>query len=111
MRSENIMAHIRPGMKVEGSDGRTVGKIRQVWLGSDPQHSHERCDEDECSRLEVHHGPTTVYVPYNAIAQVTGKVVRLTVDTPTVDEKGWYRKPLWIPQAEARNIPPLVDHS
>ncbi len=96
MTSENIVSHIRPGMQVQGADGRPVGKVTEVWIGSDPRHSSERCDEEECSRLEVHHGQDRVYIPYNAIAEVAGKVVRLTMEAAAVYEHGWHRKPLWM---------------
>ena len=65
-------------------------------MGADPRNSTERCDEEECSRLEVHRGASVVYIPYNAIADVGGKVVRLTMDAAAVNEHGWHRKPLWI---------------
>jgi hypothetical protein len=103
MTSESLLTRLRPGMVVQAADGQPLGKVREVWIGADPRHSSERCDEDECSRLEVHHGASTVYIPYNAIAEVGGKAVRLSVDAATVHEKGWYRKPLWIPE----EAPPL----
>ena len=106
MTSENIVSRIRPGMQVHGTDGQLVGKVTEVWVGSDPRHSSERCDEEECSRLEVHHGASRFYIPYNAIGDVAGTVVRLTMDAAMVNEKGWYRKPLWI-QDEAPSITPL----
>ena len=106
MTSANMVSRIRPGMQVQGTDGRPVGKVTEVWVGSDPRHSNERCDEEECSRLEVHHGASRFYIPYNAIAEVAGNVVRLTMDAAMVNEKGWYRKPLWI-QDEAPSITPL----
>ena len=108
MMSESMLSHIRPGMQVQAADGTVVGTVREVWIGTDPHHSSERCDEDACSRLEVHHGTTTLYIPYNAIAEAAGKVVRLSVDGATVNEKGWYRRPRWIAEeapADVRNVP------
>ena len=96
MSNDSIITRIRPGMPVQSADGQPIGKVREVWIGADPRHSSERCDEDECSRLEVHHGASTLYIPYNAIADVTGKAVRLHMDAAMVTEKGWHRKPLWI---------------
>ena len=110
MSHENMLTRIHPGMHVQSADGQLVGKIHEIWIGADPLHSSDRCDEEACSRLEVHHGAHAVYIPYNAIAEVAGKAVRLAVDAATVNEKGWYRKPLWIqdatppePSAEARD--------
>ncbi len=96
MSNDSIITRIRSGMQVEAADGQVVGKVHEVWIGSDPRQSSERCDEDECSRLEVQRGASRVYIPYNAIAEVTGKAVRLTLDAAAVNEKGWHRKPLWI---------------
>ncbi len=96
MADSSILERIRPGMEVRSADGKTLGKVNEIWLGSDPINSSARCDEEVCSRLEVHRGDTTTYIPYNAIANVSGKVVTLTMDAATVSEKGWYRKPLWI---------------
>ena len=72
------------------------GRCARCGVGSDPRQSSERCDEDECSRLEIQRGAARVYIPYNAIAEVAGKAVRLTLDAAAVNEKGWHRKPLWI---------------
>ncbi len=96
MSTESMLTRIRPGMHVQSADGQPIGKVREVWIGSDPRHSSERCDEDECSRLEVQRGAAPVYIPYNAIAEVAGKAVRLGMDAAAVTEKGWHRKPLWI---------------
>ncbi len=96
MTSENLVSRIRPGMQVQGADGQLVGKVTEVWIGADPRQSSERCDEEACSRLEVHQGAAVVYIPYNAIAEVAGKVVRLTMAAAAVYEHGWHRKPLWM---------------
>ena len=96
MTSETMLTHLRPGMQVLGADGQLVGKVHEVWIGSDPRQSSERCDEDACSRLEVQRGAARVYIPYNAIAEVAGKAVRLNLDAAAVNEKGWHRKPRWI---------------
>ncbi len=96
MSNDSIITRIRPGMPVQSADGQPIGKVHEVWIGSDPRQSSERCDEDECSRLEVQRGAARVYIPYNAIAEVTGKAVRLSLDAASVNEKGWHRKPRWI---------------
>ncbi len=95
MSTESIITRIRPGMQVQAADGQPIGKVREVWIGSDPRHSSERCDEEECSRLEVQRGAARAYIPYNAIAEVTGKVT-LNVDAATVDERAWNAPPRWV---------------
>jgi hypothetical protein len=96
MVNSSILERVRPGMEVRSADGKMLGRISEVWLGSDPVSSTARCDEDVCSRLEVRREDAATYIPYNAIASVSGKIVTLAVDAATVSEKGWYRKPLWI---------------
>jgi hypothetical protein len=77
--NNNIMEHVRPGMMVHTADGHPLGTIAQVWFGSDPSASSPRCDDERCSRIEVHKGRLLQrrvrYVPISAIADVaTGQV-------------------------------------
>ncbi len=88
------------GMQVRSSDGADVGKVAEVWLGTDPRHSGELCDEELCSRLEVHKGGllgrSVLYVPYSAVSEVSDGTVTLNVDEATVESKNWAHKPAWI---------------
>ena len=101
MASGNIIsiARIRKGMEVNTADGQKLGKVAEVWAGTDPTASNPRCDEEICSRLEVHGGGflsrTVRYIPYNAIAVVADKVT-LNVDAATVDERAWNAPPRWV---------------
>ncbi len=100
------LGQVRKGMEVHSSDGVCLGKVKEVWLGTDPTSTHARCDEEMCSRLEVHHRErlmrkVVMYVPYSAISGVSGKVVTLNVDAQTARSKGWSRKPGWIPERES----------
>src|SRR5687767_3572079 len=54
MAGDNILAQIHEGMRVQTADGQDVGKITQIWFGTDPSGSSALCDEELCSRLEVH---------------------------------------------------------
>ncbi len=105
MADRNMLAQIREGMEVKSADGKQLGKIGRVWYGSDPLQRTDRCDEEVCSRLEVQQRHTTTYIPFNAISDVSGKCVTLNVDAATVNEKGWYRKPLWIQDEEPSPTP------
>ena len=96
MAYPNVLAQVQPGMEVHTADGSTLGKVVQVWIGSDPVSSTARCDEDVCSRLEVQHRDGTRYIPYNAIERVSGRWVILNMDTAAVNEHDWFRRPLWI---------------
>ncbi len=122
MASEHMIAQVRSGMVVHTADGHPLGKIAQVWIGTDPTASSPRCDDDTCSRLEVRSGGilkrTVRYVPISAIAAVAVNHVTLSVDAPTVDEREWVRRPGWITamittvahekNEAARRVPPMV---
>ena len=99
MARENIMARVHRGMEVHTMDGQNLGKIAEVWLGTDPTPSNPRCDEEICSRLEVHQGGwfkrSVLYIPYSAIAEVAADHVTLNVDAATVNERAWTQKPSW----------------
>jgi len=99
MMSESDIARVSKGMEVQTMDGKELGKVTEVWLGMDPTASNPRCDEEVCSRVEVRRGflgRGVLYVPYSAIAAVTGKHVTLNIDAATVNEHAWNQKPGWI---------------
>ena len=56
MASENVIAQVHKGMEVHTADGQKLGKVAEIWLGTDPTATNPRCDEELCSRLEVHSG-------------------------------------------------------
>ncbi len=100
-----LIERIRAGMEVRSSDGVRLGKILEVWCGQDPASGNSQWDEEVCSRLEVNRrGNTPIYVPYRAVAEVSGKRVTLGVDARTATSKGWNRKPKWIPHGEKSGI-------
>ena len=97
---------VRKGMQVKTADGVKLGKIKEIWYGTDPTEQEPRCDEAVCSRLEVVHGLVrreVFYIPYNALADVAGRSVILNVDAAALDEKGWTFKPQWIPRGKQYN--------
>ncbi len=47
---------VTKGMSVLTSDGVQFGMVADVWIGSDPTVETGRCDDEVCSRLEVHRG-------------------------------------------------------
>ena len=100
MASENMIAQVRPGMAVHSADGQPVGKVAQVWIGTDPTASSSICDDEICSRIEVQRGRLLTrqvrYVPISAIRTIAADHVTLKVDAAAVDEHDWRRKPPWI---------------
>ena len=98
MATENLLAQVHKGMEVKTADERSLGKIAHVWFGDDPG-SSQRCDEEVCSRLEVHlpRRGGTRYIPYNAIAGVSGQTVSLNITEAVVHNKLWQQRPSWLP--------------
>ena len=100
MASENVVTRVRKGMQVLTADGQKLGKVTEVWLGTDPTATNPRCDEEICSRLEVHQGGlfkrSVLYIPYSAIADVAADQVTLNVGAETVNERAWNQKPHWV---------------
>ena len=100
MANEHIIAQVRSGMAVQTADGQPLGKVAQVWVGTDPTASSPRCDDERCSRIEVRSGRLLTrqvrYVPISAIAAVTTDHMTLKVDAAAVDEHDWLRTPQWI---------------
>ncbi|MDP9350687.1 MAG: PRC-barrel domain-containing protein [Chloroflexota bacterium] len=86
-------------MEVLTSDGTSLGKVTEVYFGTEPANSFETCDDE--TSVEVHRGGlfgkgVTMYVPCRAVAGVSGDTVTLNVDAETATAKGWARKPSWI---------------
>ncbi len=104
------LGQVRKGMEVHSSDGVCLGKVKEVWLGTDPTSTHARCDEEMCSRLEVHRRErlmrkVVMYIPYSAIGDVSDKRVILNVDAQAASSKGWSRRPRWIPITRGIELP------
>ncbi len=100
MAGANVFMQVHPGMEVRSSDDVSLGKVKEIWYGTDPATPTARCDEELCSRLEVHQGllsHAVLYIPYNAIAGVAAGAVLLNVDAATVQASTWNQKPHWIP--------------
>ncbi len=96
MDTRTLVAQLKDYMLVRSADAQPVGRIQHIWYGVDPDQPSPGCDEDVCSRIEVPYHGTTFYIPITAIADVDWDEVILTVAAATVEETGWYRKPLWI---------------
>lgn len=99
MARENVITRVRKGMEVRTTDGQSLGKVAEVWLGTDPTASSPLCDDALCSRVEVQSGGffkrSTLYVPYSAIAEVAADQVTLNIDAATAQERPWKTKPSW----------------
>jgi hypothetical protein len=100
---------IRKRMRVRTSNGEVLGRVAEVWLGTDPTSATARCDEAVCSRIEVHQGlvrKRVLFVPYNAIRDVSAEGLTLGVDRATARAKNWASPPRWLPKARVWIAPP-----
>jgi hypothetical protein len=92
------MAQIHKGMEVITADGRLLGKVAHVWLGTDPTIG-QPYDEEVSSQMEVHlpHRGGVRYIPSGAIDGVSGRIVNLAVTATAVNDKLWHQRPGWLP--------------
>ena len=96
MAGGTILSQLHAGMEDRTLDGVSLGRIAQLWYGRDPADSTEQCDEDVCSRLEVHRESGALYIPYSAIGGVGTESVTLRMDAATVEAQPWTQKPRWM---------------
>jgi hypothetical protein len=111
-----ITSRMSRGMRVRSSDGVFLGRVAEVWCGTDPKGGTGECDHSACSRIEVHPAAagllqrlarrrrpagTALYVPCDVIAGVSGKSVELSVGARVVTKR-WTGEPKWIRKARAR---------
>jgi hypothetical protein len=116
MVGKNVIdiTQLRKGMEVHAVDGAKLGTIAEVWVGTDPLDSTMACDEDLCSRVEVHafHQPGgPLYIPYNALAAVAGHSVSLNVDAATAHTRNWHHRPAWLPTQAGGGISVGIMHA
>ena len=109
----SLVSRIHSGMAVRSSDGVTLGRVAEVWCGTDPKDSTEQCDDAVCSRLEVRpsagllgrlmpkpraaSGRSVLFIPCGSVADVSGRIVALAVTAE--DAANWAEQPQWIRKA------------
>jgi sporulation protein YlmC with PRC-barrel domain len=87
-------------MEVLTSDGTSLGKVKEVYVGTEPSSPFEQCDDE--TTVEVQQGGglfskgVTMYIPCRAVGGVSGNSVTLNVDSETANSKGWTHRPSWI---------------
>ena len=101
MPATSVINQTRPGMEVHTADDVKLGKVAHVWYGTDPAANSPFCDEELCSRVEVHQRTGVLYIPSNMLERISGRWVMLRVDAATVAEHDWTRRPAWIPAESA----------
>lgn len=105
MADHTLIAQIHEGMDVHAADDVRVGKITQVWIGTDSARTTEQGDEELCSRLEVHHRDGPLYIPITMVDHVSARWVMLTIPAREVHEHDWARPPLWIREGASEERP------
>src|SRR5918997_6060415 len=98
MATEHALTQVRPGMEVLTADGHKLGKVSHIWHGTDPTATNAQCDDEVCSRLEVHRGVlggSTLYVPYSAIGDVVAGGGGLRMGPAKAHMPNWEKHPSW----------------
>ena len=96
MAGTQVILQVRAGMEVRTADDGKLGKVTQVWCGTDPDANTPFCDDELCSRVEVQQRGAVLYIPSNMLDRVSGRWVVLKVKAAEVQEHDWYRPPSWI---------------
>jgi hypothetical protein len=108
MADTGALKQVREGAEVRTSDGTVVGKVVRVWFGSDTgeRHSFGQMKDDEGIRsdvvpdavVEVDDGSTgeTMYIPHQAVSDVSEDCVTLHVGENAVETSTWHEKPPWM---------------
>ncbi len=98
MTDGSPISQVRVGMDVVTSDGDSLGRVTQVYSGTEPSDPLEQCEDESC--MEVHRqllGREFVdYIPCRAIADVSEDAVRLKVGTDAAGIQGWGSRPGWL---------------
>lgn len=93
-----MIEQITEGMEVRSSEGAKLGKVAQVYIGSDPTGSTVPSEDETC--IEVRRGllgREAIYIPCRVVADVSGAGVTLNIDQDTVNSTpSWYHKPSWV---------------
>ena len=78
-RATNLGGQARAGREVVGPDGERVGLVEELRVGD---------------RLVDRPTRRDLYVPLDAVREVTGERVVLTVAADAADDQGWPHPPL-----------------
>lgn len=103
---------IRPEMEVCTTDGKTIGRVSQVYeratsrelasVGALPPGTPElHWTTDEEGYFKVHYGlpllGRDLYIPFSAVDEVLANTVVLRVTRNGIDQQGWDIRPDFIP--------------
>ncbi|MDP9379429.1 MAG: PRC-barrel domain-containing protein [Chloroflexota bacterium] len=106
----SIVGQLQEGMDVLTSDGVNVGKVVQLWVGSEPaerlltsaiqerQMSYEAALANKIGVfLEVHPGAggDPMYIPWQIVDNAEGGAVHLLVTENAAEASEWRRRPAW----------------
>lgn len=91
MERDVLLDQVRSGMRVDASDAKRIGKIRQVH-----QRESEVYVEVETERSIWLRRSGFLFLPPDTVATVAGDRVTLKVDQKTA--RGYSYRPRWVPE-------------
>ena len=99
MAGGNIVEQVRDGMEVRSSDGKRLGKVRQVHTRETEIYVEVMARAAFWKLWQPE--PKNLFVPASAVAEVAGKRVTLNMDATSA--RTCTRRPPWIPR-EIRDL-------
>ena len=98
MSQGSVVDQIREGMEVTTSDGEKLGKVKQIWYGSETLSSRTPGAEETCFEVQKGLlGREKLYIPCRFVSQVSGQTVQLSADSQTArTTPSWHVKPSWV---------------
>jgi hypothetical protein len=95
MKPDALLDQVRSGMRVDASNGKRIGKIRQVHQRETEVYLEVRSERSlwmELSGRQL----GLLFLPPDTVGAVAEGYVTLTVDPKTA--KGYTYRPRWIPE-------------
>ena len=93
MAGANMAEQVRDGMHVQSSDGKRLGKVRQIHMREADVYLEVIPGGPFWKRWQVE--PKNLFLPASAVAEVSGRQVTLNMDAKAA--RTCTRRPPWIP--------------
>jgi len=110
MMQERYLTSLAEGMDVYDVQGDKIGTVGRIYRPAgvaasagtapgtyaEPSSSAEGCFKVDTGFLGL---GKDLFIPASAITNVSGKRVTLNADKDRLDDRGWDRRPSWVPDA------------
>lgn len=116
----SLIGQFEAGLPVLSGEGEPLGEVVEVWRASEPAeqllaHSIQDRQMSYDQALELQQGiflevrpalGEPLYIPWQAVREVSNGAVTLAVDDVAADASEWDRKPSWIDNPNVPAPPP-----